>query len=77
LQTHRVLSSINVLNPFFPVHCAYLIILFGADCRHFCYARHDLLNDAVSSLEYIASNAMMFSEYSVVRDVKGCGSGVV
>jgi len=72
-----VLSSINMLIPFFPIHSTYLIILFGANCRHFCYALHDLLNDAVSSFEYIASNATMFSEYSVVKDVKRCGSGVV
>jgi hypothetical protein len=40
-------------------------------------ALHDLLNDALSSWECIASNSKMFSAYSVVKDVKICGSGVV
>jgi len=43
----------------------------------FLLRTHDLLSDAVSSMECIASNAMMLSEHSVVRDVKRCGSGVV
>ena len=42
LQT-RVFTLINTLIPFFPVHCTYLIILFGANCRHFCYALNDVL----------------------------------
>jgi hypothetical protein len=62
---------------FFPVLCSFLVILIGANCRDVFYALNDLLNDAVSSLEYVALNGMMISEYSVVKGVQGCGSGLV
>jgi hypothetical protein len=75
----RNLGALTLLDPSGPAWpvMGVLYLYRFANWRHFFYALHDLLNDAVSSLEYVASTGMMCNEYSVVKSVKGCGSGVI